>query len=126
MTIQDLYYRLSKRHTLKHFLCGQGFTCDIYGGTNRVQLIVCMVPSVLSDLSVCPSALFLATRPEASTDKSDNAQRNYTLIVLLCFLLRSMRMRESHVVVSRWLKVELKVTPAAMQMWLLESIRCVL
>ena len=29
------------------------------------------------------------------------------LIVLLCFLLRSMRMRESHVFVSRWLKVAL-------------------
>ena len=46
----------------------------------------------------------------AHTDKSDNAQRNHTLIVLLCFLLRSMHMRESHVVISRWLKVELKVT----------------
>ena len=33
-------YRLSKRHTLKHFLCGRGFARDVYGGTNRVQLIV--------------------------------------------------------------------------------------
>ena len=80
-----------------------------------------MVPSALSDLSArasgrvgknsargrSPSALFLATRPEASADKSDNARRNHTLIVLLCFLLRSMRMRESHVFVSRWLKVAL-------------------
>ena len=80
-----------------------------------------MVPSALSDLSArasgrvvknsarghCPSALFLATRPEASADKSDNARRNHTLIVLLCFLLRSMRMCESHVVVSRWLELAL-------------------
>ena len=57
-----------------------------------------MVPSALSDLSArasgrvgknsargrSPSALFLATRPEASADKSDNARRNHTLIVLLC------------------------------------------
>ena len=31
-----------------------------------------------------PSALILPTRPEASADKSDNARRNHTLIVLLC------------------------------------------
>ena len=57
-----------------------------------------MVPSALSDLSArasgrvsknsargrSPSALFLVTRPEASADKSDNARRNHTLIVLLC------------------------------------------
>ena len=55
-----------------------------------------MVPSALLDLSArasgrvgknsargrSPSALFLATRPEASADKSDNARRNHTLIVL--------------------------------------------
>ena len=54
-----------------------------------------------------PRALFLPTRPEASADKSDNARRNHTLIVYCAFLFRSMRMRESHVFVSRWLKVAL-------------------
>ena len=39
---------------------------------------LCMVPSVLSDLTYQPRALFLATRPEARTLKSDNARRNHT------------------------------------------------
>ena len=53
-----------------------------------------MVPSALSDLSArasgrvgknsargrSPSALFLAARPEASADKSDNARRNHTAL----------------------------------------------
>ena len=52
---------------------------------------------VLSDLSVKafggvsknsargrrPSALFLVTRPEASTDKSDNTRKNHALIALI-------------------------------------------
>ena len=56
-----------------------------------------MVLSVLSDLSVRvsgqvtknsagdqrPSVLFIVTRPEASTNKSDNTQKNHALIVLL-------------------------------------------
>ena len=46
-----------------------------------------MVPRALSDT---PRVLFLATRPEASADKSDNARETYhTLTNLLCFQLRS-------------------------------------